>query len=113
MLRRRRVRRVPGSLQAAIADLLRIATAGTGVLPQGKLHPDLVARVATEAVETADRFLGMVVGAFDYLPPVDVTFGDVIARSSPPTTRCTPTMPAAYAATSSRLCVGANHAGEM
>ena len=34
--------------QAAIADLLRIATAGTGVLPEGKLHPDLVARVATE-----------------------------------------------------------------
>lgn len=64
--------------QAAIADLLRIATAGTGILPQGRLHPDLVARVATEAVLTADRFLGMVVGAFDYLPPVDVTFGDVI-----------------------------------
>jgi hypothetical protein len=64
--------------QAAIADLLRIATAGTGVLPEGKLHPDLVARVATEAVVTADRFLGMVVGAFDYLPPVDVTFADVI-----------------------------------
>ena len=64
--------------KAAIADLLRIATAGTGVLPEGKLHPDLVARVATEAVETADRFLGMVVGAFDYLPPVDVTFSDVI-----------------------------------
>jgi hypothetical protein len=64
--------------QAAIADLLRIATAGTGVLPEGKLHPDLVARVATEAVVTADRFLGMVVGAFDYLPPVDVTFSDVI-----------------------------------
>lgn len=64
--------------QAAIADLLRIATAGTGVLPEGKLHPDLVARVATEAVGTADRFLGMVVGAFDYLPPVDVTFSDVI-----------------------------------
>lgn len=64
--------------QAAIADLLRIATAGTGILPEGKLHPDLVARVVTEAVGTADRFLGMVVGAFDYLPPVDVTFSDVI-----------------------------------
>jgi hypothetical protein len=64
--------------QAAVADLLRIATNGTGVLPEGALHPDLVARVTTEAVRTADRYLAMVVRAFDYLPPVDVTFGDVI-----------------------------------
>jgi hypothetical protein len=64
--------------QAAVADLLRIATNGTGVLPEGALHPDLVARVTTEAIRTADRYLAMVVRAFDYLPPVDVTFGDVI-----------------------------------
>jgi hypothetical protein len=64
--------------QAAVADLIRIATNGTGVLPDGALHPDLVARVTTEAIRTADRYLGMVVRAFDYLPPVDVTFGDVI-----------------------------------
>ena len=62
----------------AIADLLRIATAGTGVLPEGRLHPDLVARIAREAVLLAERFLAMVVRAFDYLPPVDVTFSDVI-----------------------------------
>ena len=35
--------------QAAIADLIRIATAGSGQLPPGALHPDLVARVAGEA----------------------------------------------------------------
>lgn len=64
--------------QAAIADLSRIATSGTGILPEGRLLPDLVGRVATEAVLTADRFLAMVVRAFDYLPPVDVTFSDVI-----------------------------------
>jgi hypothetical protein len=64
--------------QDAIADLLRIATGGTGVLPPGRLHPDLVNRVADEAVKIADRLLGMVVRAFDYLPVVDVTFGDVI-----------------------------------
>jgi hypothetical protein len=64
--------------QTAVADLLRIATNGTGVLPAGALHPDLVARVTTEAIRTADRYLAMVVRAFDYLPPVDVTFGDVI-----------------------------------
>ncbi|SFN88396.1 hypothetical protein SAMN05660359_00421 [Geodermatophilus obscurus] len=64
--------------QASIADLLRIATGGTGVLPPGRLHPDLVHRVADEAVKNADRLLGMVVRAFDYLPVVDVTFGDVV-----------------------------------
>jgi hypothetical protein len=64
--------------QARIADLLRIATGGSGVLPPGRLHPDLVARVADEAVRNAERFLGMVVRAFDYLPVVDVTFGDVV-----------------------------------
>ncbi|WP_433567313.1 hypothetical protein ACQP1O_20230 [Nocardia sp. CA-151230] len=64
--------------QSAIADLLRIATGGTGVLPPGHLHPDLVSRIADEAVRTADRILGMVVRAFDYLPVVDVRFGDVV-----------------------------------
>ena len=64
--------------QAAVADLLRLATSGSGGLSSGRLHPDLVARVTAEAIGTADRFLGMVVRAFDYLPPVDVTFGDVV-----------------------------------
>jgi hypothetical protein len=64
--------------QARIADLLRIATGGSGILPPGQIHPDLVARVAEEAVKNADRLLGMVVRAFDYLPVVDVTFGDVV-----------------------------------
>ncbi len=64
--------------EAAVADLLRIASSGTGVLPAGRLHPDLVNRVTTEAVLYADRHLAMVVRAFDYLPPVDVTFGDIV-----------------------------------
>lgn len=64
--------------ESSIADLLRISTGGTGVLPPGRLHPDLVNRVADEAVKNADRLLGMVVRAFDYLPVVDVTFGDVV-----------------------------------
>ena len=75
--------------QAAVADLLRLATSGAAGLSSGRLHPDLVARVTAEAIRTADRFLGMVVRAFDYLPPVDVTFGDVVRPSSPPTTRST------------------------
>jgi hypothetical protein len=60
------------------ADLLRVATGGTGVLPAGSLHPDLVRRLSDEAVATADRLLGMIVRAFDYMPVVDVTFGDVL-----------------------------------
>lgn len=61
-----------------IADLRRLATGGTGVLPPGALPPDLVDRVTTEAVENAERVLGMVVRAFDLLPVVDVTFGDAV-----------------------------------
>jgi hypothetical protein len=61
-----------------IADLLRIATGGTGILPQGRLHPDLTSRLAAEAAYVADRVLRMCFRAFDYLPPVDVTFGDFL-----------------------------------
>jgi hypothetical protein len=66
------------TFQAGTADLLRIASGGTGVLPLGRLHPDLVARVAAKAVTTANRILGMVVRGLDYLPVVDPTFGDVV-----------------------------------
>jgi len=64
--------------QTAIADLLRIATAGSGVLPEGALHPDLVRRVSAEARATAQRFLTMCIRSFQYLPPVDVTFSDFL-----------------------------------
>lgn len=66
------------SYQSGIADLLRIASGGSGVLPAGSLNPDLVNRIADVAVKTADRILGIVVRAFDYLPTVDVNFGDVV-----------------------------------
>ncbi|TFC25310.1 hypothetical protein E3O55_14315 [Cryobacterium sp. MDB1-18-2] len=61
-----------------INDLRRLATGGTGVLPPGALPTDLVKRVTVEAIRNADRILGMVVRAFQYLPVVDVTFGDVV-----------------------------------
>lgn len=61
-----------------IADLLRIATGGTGVLPEGHLPPDLVDRLTKEATRTADRYLGMVIRSIEYLPVTDVTFGDVV-----------------------------------
>lgn len=64
--------------RAQIADLRRIASTGTGVLPPGALPVDLVRRVSAAAASNADTFLGMVVRAFEFLPVVDVTFGDVV-----------------------------------
>lgn len=57
------------------ADLIRIATGGSGILPEGALHPDLVARLTAECVRTAQGVLTMCIRAFDYLPPADVDFG--------------------------------------
>jgi len=61
-----------------VADLLRIASNGTGVLPQGELHPDLVNRLAGEAAKAARHVLQMCIRALDYCPPVDITFGDYL-----------------------------------
>lgn len=57
------------------ADLFRIATMGTGKLPEGDIHPDLTSRLAAEAARCADRVLQMCIRAIDYCPPVDITFG--------------------------------------
>jgi hypothetical protein len=64
--------------QARIQDLIRIASDGTGKLPQGAIHPDLANRMADEATAVANATLRMCIRAFDYLPPVDVTFGDYL-----------------------------------
>jgi hypothetical protein len=64
--------------QRRTTDLLRIATGGTGVLPQGELHPDLVNRLADEAAKCAGHVLNMCIRALDYCPPVDPTFGDYL-----------------------------------
>jgi len=64
--------------KARIADLLRIASAGSGVLPQGELHPDLVERLAREASVSAGHVLNMCIRALDHCPPVDVGFGDYL-----------------------------------
>jgi hypothetical protein len=64
--------------QRRISDLIRIATGGTGKLPDGDLHPDLVNRIANEAARTAQQVLTMCIRAFDYLPPTDITFGDFL-----------------------------------
>jgi subtilisin family serine protease len=60
------------------ADLLRIYSGGTGVLPSGAIHPDLVSRLANEASKTAAHILNMCIRALDYVPPVDITFGEYL-----------------------------------
>jgi hypothetical protein len=64
--------------QSRIKDLVRIATGGTGQLPEGDLHPDLVARIAGEASKSARTILRICIRAIEYLPPIDVTFGDFL-----------------------------------
>jgi hypothetical protein len=64
--------------QGRIADLLRLATGGSGILPQGELHPDLVNRLAQEASKSAGHVLTICVRALDYCPPVDITFGEYL-----------------------------------
>lgn len=59
-------------------DLLRLATGGSGRLPEGDLHPDLVNRLTTECVRTAQSVLSMCIRGTDYLPPVDPTFSDFL-----------------------------------
>lgn len=66
------------SYQKSIADLIRIATFGSGILPAGDMHPDLVNRVASEAAHIAQSMLNICIRAFDYMPPVDITFGDYL-----------------------------------
>jgi hypothetical protein len=61
-----------------VLDLFRIATGGSGVLPPGDLHPDLVRRLAGEAAKAAGHVLQMCIRALDYCPPVDLTFGEYL-----------------------------------
>ena len=67
-----------GIYSARVQDLRRIATGGTGVLPQGDIHPDLAKRFADEAIKASQRVLTICIRALDYLPPVDITFGDYL-----------------------------------
>lgn len=63
---------------ARVQDLLRLASGGSGILPEGRPHPDLVHRLAREASLTAQLFFDRCVQAFTYLPPIDVTFSDFL-----------------------------------
>lgn len=64
--------------RSRVSDLMRIASNGTGILPLGELHPDLVKRLAKEAAKAASHVLNMCIRALDYCPPVDLNFGDYL-----------------------------------
>ena len=73
------VRRLPAIYKSRIADLLRIATGGTGVLPAGELHPGPGRPAgAARPPGSAGHVLTMCIRALDYCPPVDITFGDYL-----------------------------------
>lgn len=61
-----------------VADLMRLASNGTGVLPEGELHPDLIRRLSAEAAKSARQVLNVCIRALDYCPPVDITFSDYL-----------------------------------
>ncbi|HEX6571097.1 MAG TPA: peptidoglycan-binding protein, partial [Steroidobacteraceae bacterium] len=64
--------------QRRTMPLLRLATGGTGVLPQGEI-PDVLANLLTErACRLASQFLTICIRAIDYCPPVDITFGEYL-----------------------------------
>src|SRR5207244_1651459 len=64
--------------RSRVADLLRIATGGSGILPPGSISGDLTNRLAREAAKSAQHLLTICIRALDYCPPVDITFGDYL-----------------------------------
>ncbi|MFT3799629.1 MAG: peptidoglycan-binding protein [Burkholderiaceae bacterium] len=64
--------------QRRTQSLLQLASAGTGILPEGEIPELLVARLSQQACKLAAQFLSMCIRAIDYCPPVDITFGEFL-----------------------------------
>ena len=64
--------------RSRVADLFRIASHGSGILRPGEPDPDLVRRLADEAATSARHMLNICIRAMDYVPPVNVDFGDYL-----------------------------------
>lgn len=58
------------------ADLMRLFAITDR--SDAELHPDLIARLAAEAGKAADHMLRICVRALDYVPPVDLRFGEFL-----------------------------------
>lgn len=58
--------------------LIKLATGGSGVLPEGDLSRVLEDSLVKEARKLASQFLRICIRAIDYCPPVDVQFGDYL-----------------------------------
>lgn len=60
------------------AQYLRLATRGSGILPDGELSADLQDILAQSASRLAGQFLSLLIRAIDYCPPVDIRFGEYL-----------------------------------
>jgi hypothetical protein len=82
--------------QTRARPLIRLATGGSGVLPEGELATGLVEALAGEAAKTADHFLNMCIRALDCCPPVGLTFGDYLCALITADTDLVPEDPFGY-----------------
>ena len=64
--------------QTRTADLMRLATTGSRKLNDCYLSTELIDRLSQEASKAASHILNICIRAIDYLPPVDITFGDYL-----------------------------------
>jgi hypothetical protein len=64
--------------QRKALPLLRLATNGTGVLPEGRISELLAEQLAHLATRLSSHFLSICIRAIDYCPPVDITFGEYL-----------------------------------
>lgn len=60
------------------ARYLRLATGGSGILPDGELPPDLADILADKISELASQFQVLVIRAIDYCPPVNIRLGEYL-----------------------------------
>jgi hypothetical protein len=64
--------------QGHATELIRLATGGTGVLPEGAIPDALVGPLARKAASVASQVLTICIRALDYVPPTDITFGEYL-----------------------------------
>ena len=60
------------------AQYIRLATGGTGRLPEGELPGDLQDILGEQASKVASHFLSICIRAIDYCPPVDLDLGEYL-----------------------------------